>query len=138
MALTPQQVAEKWARRAAGASQDLTNGVNDVRVAPGIQAAEKQDKMIQKWLASVQSGKWAENVSAVSLADWKAAMIQKGVPRYSQGVQAAQGKFQAFMAELLPFQANLSAQIATMPDLTLEDSIARMTAQVRGMANFRR
>ena len=136
--LSPSAIAEKHARRTIGASQDLIAGVNSVTVSPTEQAAKKQDKLIQNWTDAVQSGKWARGLRAVSLDDWKKAMIEKGAPRVAAGIANSRAKIEAFFAELLPYQADLSAKISQMPDLTLEDSIARMTAQVRGMSNFRK
>lgn len=134
---TAAQVAKKWADRAQGATQALTDGINNVQTAPGALAAAKQDKMLKNITDAIISGKWAANVSAVTLADWKAAMLAKGVPRYGQGVAAAQNKMQAFMGKLLPFQANIQAQIATMPDLTLQDNINRAVFMMTEMAKFK-
>lgn len=131
------QVTAKWLRNAQGATQALQDGVNNVQVAPGTLAAAKADKMLQNITAAITSGKWAANVSAVSLADWKNAMLTKGVSRYGSGVAAAQPKFQAFMSKLLPFQANIQAQLANMPDLTLQDNIQRAVYMMTEMAKFK-
>lgn len=136
--LTPEQVAEKHARRLKGAVQDIQNGVNNVSVAPGKQAAAKAQKMKTNLVAAIDSGKWANRVGAVSLEDWKSKMLNKGVNRIAQGVDDAQGKITAFYAELLPFQAGIQSKIAAMPDLTLEDNLARMTTNAREMAKFKR
>jgi len=42
-----------------------------------------------------------------------------------------------FYTQLFPFQDSLAGTVRNMPDLTLEDSISRMTAWVRGMAEFK-
>lgn len=136
--MTAQQVAKKWASNAQNAAQNMQMGVDAVTEAPGAKAAEKQDKLVQNWMASVQSGKWAANVSAVTLAQWKQAMKDKGIQRYGTGVQQAEGKMATFMSEFLPFLDSLSATVRAMPDLTLENNIARMVAQVRGAAQFKR
>lgn len=134
---TAAQVAKKWSDRAQGATQALTDGVNNVATAPGQLAAAKQDKMLKNITDSILSGKWAANVSAVSLADWKNAMLTKGIQRYGSGVVAAQPKMQAFMTKLLPFQAQIQAQIATMPDLTLQDNINRAVFMMTEMSKFK-
>lgn len=136
--LTAAQVAAKWATNAQSAGQNMQMGVDAVTEAPGAKAAAAQDKLVQNWNASIQSGKWASAVSAVTLADWKKAMKDKGIPRYGTGVQAAVPKMQSFMTEFLPFLDNLSATVQAMPSLTLEQNIARMVAQVRGAATFKR
>jgi len=134
---TAAQVAAKWAQRAQGATQALQDGINNVSVAPGTAAAAKQDKMLANLTAAITSGKWAEKVSAVTLQQWKDAMLTKGVQRYGQGVSAAQPKMQNFMAKLLPYQANISAQVASMPDLTLQDNINRVIFVITEMSKFK-
>lgn len=136
--VTPQQFAEKWARRLQSAAPDITNGINRVDTSPTEKAAAKQDKMLANVTAAIQSGKWSRGLSRVTLADWKKAAIEKGVPRIAQGASGAQPKVTNFASQLLPFQDTLVAQVKSMPDLTLEDSIARMTTFVRGMSKFQR
>lgn len=136
--LTPQQFTEKWQRRIQSATPDITNGINRVDTAPTQLAAAKKDKMLANVTAAIQNGKWENGLNRVTLADWKNAAINKGVPRIAQGAAGAGAKLTAFASQLLPFQDNLVSQIKSMPDLTLEDSINRMTTFVRGMSKFQR
>jgi hypothetical protein len=116
----------------------MVKGVLAVTEAPGAKAAKKSDKMLANLTAAVQSGRWAKRVGAVSLSDWQNAMTTKGATRLAAGIEAGKGKMEAFAAELLPFQDDLSKKIAQMPDLTLEDSIARATQWMRGMSTFKK
>lgn len=136
--LTPQQAADKLAKNLKSSTQYIQQGVQNVTVAPGKAAAQKQDKMRNNILASIDSGKWAQRVSSVSLQDWQTQMVNKGIPRIAAGIDAANAKVTDFFTQLLPYQDNLKNQIASMPDLTLEDNISRMTTFVRGMSNFKR
>lgn len=136
MAGTPQEIARKWAQNLSASSAEMERGARAVRTAPGMLAAERQDKMRANILRAIDSGKWARNVSSVSLAEWQNAYIQKAITRAAQGAQAAEPKMAQFMGRLLPYQDNLKTQLATMPDLTIEDSINRAAAWIRGMANF--
>lgn len=136
--LNAQQFAEKWQRRLQSAAPDIQNGINRVDQSPTEKAASKKDKMLQNLTQAVQSGKWENGLRRVTLADWKRAAIEKGVPRISQGAAGAAPKVTQFAAQLLPFQDSLQQQVNSMPDLTIEDSIARMTAWVRGMSKFQR
>ena len=133
-----QEVAEKWSRRLTAATPDMQKGVAGTKINPATQAIAKKDKMRQNLLASIDSGKWERGLQGVTLASWQKAMIDKGIPRVAAGAVAAQPKMQAFMSELLPYQDNLINEVNNMPDLTLEDNIARMSAFVRGMSNFRK
>jgi hypothetical protein len=130
--------AEKWVRRTQAANQDMVNGVNAVTVNPAQQAIAKEQKLLNNITESITSGKWRRGMQAVTLESWKQAMIQKGAPRVSQGVQSAQGKYEAFQAELIPYQDQLQSKLANMPDLTLEDSINRAVTWMRGMSSFKR
>ena len=136
--LTPEQAAEKLTRRLTGATQDIAAGVARVTVAPGAQAAQKQDKMLQHLTEKVQDGTWARRVAAVSVEDWKKQMTEKGIGRISQGIQSARPKLVEFFGKLLPFQDSLQGSIKGMPDTTPEDSINRMVAWTRGMSKFRK
>lgn len=130
------QVAETWKNRLSAATTEIQNGVNRVTTAPGQQAAAKRDL----WLARLQASqaKWARNVAAVPLDEWKNKMLTVGVPRIAQGAAANQHKMQDFMTEFLPFVNNVAQKVRQMPNTTLEDSIARATTQIRETAKFQR
>lgn len=131
--VTPAQYAEKWSRRLRGATEDIRNGVNRVTIAPGEQAAESQDALLANFAEAVNSGLWASRVRAVSLQDWKAATIGKGIPRIAQGVEAATPKMERMAAVLLPAVDAAAEAARAIPKVTLEDSIQRMTVFVREM-----
>lgn len=132
--LSPQEAAAKWANRLSGASADIQKGVQNVSVAPTQKAAAAKAKMRQNILAAIDNGTWENGLKAVSLQDWQNAFIQKGIPRITQGTQAAQSKVADFHSKLQPAQDALSAKVASMPKMNLPDSIARMTTFVQGMA----
>jgi len=134
--LTPAEFREKHARRLKGSIEDIRAGVSRVTEAPTAKAAKKQDKMLANLTKAVQSGKWASRLNAVSLEDWKSKMTEKGLNRIAGGIDEAGPKVEAFAAQLLPFEDALQSQINKMPDLTLEDSVSRATAWIRGMSKF--
>ena len=135
--VTPQEAAAKLVRRLQAATADITRGIDRVTEPPGASAAAAQDLMLSRLIESVNSGKWADAVSSVSLADWKKAAKEKGVPRISQGIAAAEPKIVAFMTQLLPAVDNAVSEIQAMPATTLEDRISRSAAFQRKMAEFR-
>jgi len=134
--VTAAQFVEKHNRRTKAALQDMREGVQRVSEAPGVAAAAKADKMRANLIAALDNGKWQRRVAAVSLEDWKTAMIDKGVNRVAAGVDASAAKTRQFAEQLLSHQGGLMTKVEAMPDLTLEDSIARMTEWVRGMSTF--
>ena len=136
--LTPQEAQIKYAKNLKNASADIAAGVKRVTVAPGQAAAAKAPKMRQNLMEAIDSGKWAKRVASVSLQDWQAQMLNKGVSRIAAGVDGAAQKSVDFFSQLFPFQEQLQSKISTMPDLTLEDNLNRMTTFVRGMSGFKR
>ena len=136
--ITPEEFAEKHARRLKAAIPDMIAGVDRVTEAPTLKAAARADKMLANVSAAVQSGKWAAGLKRVSLDDWKKQFKEKGAARVSAGIDGAKDKVTDFASQLLPFQSSLQNEVSKMPDLTLEDSITRATAWIRGMAKFTR
>ena len=136
--LNPQEVAEKHARRTKAAVQDMVRGVQNVTINPAAVAITKKDKLVNNWNTAMQSGKWERGMKRVTLESWQASMVNKGAGRVAAGLDGAMPKTTAFFTELLPFQADLSKKIETLPDLTIEDSINRASTWIRGMSNFRK
>lgn len=134
--LTPKQAQEKHARRLKASITDITLGVDNVTEAPGKKAAAKSAKMLANLTKSVNDGTWANRVGAVTLEEWKEQMKTKGIPRIAAGIDGAAAKTEDFFSQLFAYQDTLQGQLKGMPDLTLEDSISRMTKWVRGMAEF--
>ncbi|MBD3390730.1 MAG: hypothetical protein GF410_01830 [Chitinivibrionales bacterium] len=136
--LTPAEFREKLQRRLKQSQTDIQNGVNRVSVSPTSQAAKKLDKMRQRWIDAMDSGKIQRGLNRVSVESWKEMMLQKGVPRISEGIDRAGPKIEAFAEEILPYIDKARAELDTMPDVTLEDNIQRMSSFVRKMAEFKR
>jgi len=134
--LTPQQAQEKHARNLKASVPDITIGVDAVTEAPGKKAAAAQAKMKANLNASIDDGTWAARVSAVTLEDWKKQMKEKGIGRISAGIDGAADKTRDFFSQLFAYQDSIKPEIDRLPDLTLEDSINRMTTWVRKMAQF--
>lgn len=134
--VTAEQATAKWLSRLSGATQQITDGVNGVTVAPGSKAAAAS----QLWLQRVQAAqaKWARNVGAVTLEQWRAAMINVGIPRVAQGAQAKQQKVQAFFSQFLPYLDAGVAKVRAMPKGDINASIARATAMIQYNAAFKR
>jgi hypothetical protein len=131
--VTAEEYAEKWGRRLKGAATDITRGVERVSVAPGKAAAAAQQLMLDRLTASILDGTWAARVGAVSLEDWKKALLEKGVGRIASGVDAAGPKQIAMAQKLLAAVDAAVAKVKAMPKGDIEQSIARMTTFTREM-----
>lgn len=136
--LTAVEFQEKHARRLKASTEDMRRGIDRVTESPTAKAASKQDKMLAGVTAAVQSGKWAAGLKRVSLDEWKRKTRDVGVNRVAAGIDAAKEKVVAFAEDLLPHIDRGREKIATMPDLTLDDSINRMTTFTRHMATMKR
>jgi len=138
MAKDASLVADKWARRLKGAVEDIRTGVEAVTENPAEKAAAKKSKWITRMTSKEVQDKWEARLRAVTLDDWKKAMLDKGLGRISAGVDEAQTDFESFMRDLLPHIDAGRSKIKTMPDVTLEDNIRRMETFIRHMATFKR
>tara|TARA_Y100000310_G_scaffold161880_1_gene161832 strand:- start:109 stop:534 length:426 start_codon:yes stop_codon:yes gene_type:complete len=136
--LTPQEFQEKHARRLKASTEDIRAGIEAVTTSPTAKAADKAEKMKQNWLAKMNDGTIVNRLRAVSLEDWKAKAANVGVNRIPEGIDGASAKVVDFAGQLLPYVYRVSEEVRRMPDLTLEDSINRMTKEVREMAKFRK
>ena len=136
--VTPEEFQEKHARRLKGSLQDIQKGVERITVSPTEQAAKKKDKMLQNIQEAVNSGKWERNLRKITLEDWRHKMVTKGLPRISTGIDGAADKVRDFASQLLPHIDAGKQIVAQMPDLTLDDSLNRMTSYVRHMAKFKK
>jgi len=136
--ITPQEYATKHARRLKASVEDIRTGVSRVTESPTAKAAAKEDKMLAGISEAVHSGKWRRGLLRVTLEEWKAKTLEKGIGRIAAGIDAAHDQQVDFATQLFAFENSLLGKIATMPDLTLEDSISRATEWIRGMATFER
>lgn len=136
--LNPATIAATWASNLGAATTKMKNGVQGLTVSPTQQAAAA----VGRWQAAMAdpntAARFQSGLQRVSLADWQNAYIQKGLPRIASGAQAAVPKFTTFLQQWIPFLQNASAQVAAMPNNTLQDRINRMVAMVNFEAGFKR
>ena len=135
---TAASATRKWGDRLKSSQNEIREGVTNTKKNPMELAAAKSDKWINRLNEAHQSGRFAARLRAVPIERWRANTIEVGIPRIAAGVDKAKGDMEKFFAQLLPYQENLKTEVDRMPDVTLEDSIARMTTFVRGMAEFSR
>lgn len=126
-----------WRDRLSASVERVRAQVEKLTVSPTERAAAS----VQRWIARLQDPdtqeRWATNLRAVSLEDWKRAMIEKGVPRIAQGATASQAKVTDFAQKLINYLNTILPEIERMPKLTIEDSINRVTTYIRRMSQFK-
>lgn len=128
------EFAEKWQRRTKAATPDVKRGIERVTTAPGEQAAAQQATMLANLTAAITSGRWANAVAGVSLADWKASALSKGLQRIAAGVDGATPNLQRIAVQLLTDTDAAVAAANQTPRGDLEANIGRMNTYVRARA----
>lgn len=132
--MTPQEFIEKWGRRMQAAAPDIQSGINRVTEAPGVKAAKQQNAMLNGVNEAVSSGKWARNVAAVSVDQWKQAALTKGVQRIAAGVTQAQPRMGDAVTKLLSDVNATLAEVERTPRGDLATNINRAVTMMQGMA----
>lgn len=134
----PATGAKTWQSQFSASGAKYTQGINNVKTAPGAAAAAA----LPRWVASVTNpdvqAKFASRVGSVTLQQWQAAATGVGAQRLSQGATKGVSKYQAFATQFYPYLSTGLAQIASMPNVTLQDRIARATALMTYNAQFKR
>lgn len=138
MAVTdPATVAQNWVAGVRNGKQKYINAIQAVTKSPMAAAAAQQSAYLAGVQNAVASGKWKQGLLSVSLSDWQQKTSQNGANTMVAGATSAQNKMQNFFQQLLPYTANLSAQVKAMPKGSLEDSISRATYAITQMSKFR-
>ena len=132
------EFASKWGRRLKSSVDIIEKHVNAVTESPMDKAVKKKDKFVKHLTDAINSGKWESGLKRVSLDEWKKKFVSKGIPAISRGVDASMDKMRDFGSQLLPHIEEGQKIVASMPDITLEDSIGRMERFIRHMAKFKR
>jgi hypothetical protein len=117
----------RWQQSAGTAQTRFTEGVQATSKDPTQLAIAAQQKLLNNFTQSVQSGVWQRNLAAVGAAGWKAATLAKA-NNYSTGISAGASKYQARMQVWLPITQANAAAVQNMPNNSFADSLARMNA----------
>lgn len=124
--------AQRWASNLGAATQAIRDGVNAVTTAPGMAAAKQADVWVQNTTSA--KAKFVRNSQAVTLGEWQAATLDKGLNRIAGGATAAIPKMTAFLTAFIP---HVEAGVRALPPRgNLEANIQRMVAMVRHNAQF--
>lgn len=135
--VTPTEGADKLKRGISSHGTDYQAGINKVSVNPAEQAAANEDK----WFASLSDAytnkRFSKGLGRVTLAGWKAAVMDGGVSRYTQSADKAAKNYAAFAQQFYPFLQSVQDQISAMPNRSLQDNIQRMIANVNMIHEFK-
>ena len=81
--------SEKWSRRAAGAIQDYSIGVQSPRTPWAAASVAAENNYKQGVTAAAGRGSYGKGVKAAGDAKWQKGATQKGPSRYAEGVSLA-------------------------------------------------
>lgn len=136
--LDPSAVAQRWATGLRAAGPKYAASIMAMTVNPMAKAAANPDKYLAGVQAAVANGKWQNGLLAVSFSDWKQQTASTGATALAAGATKAIPKVQAFMTQFLPYAAQVSARVQSMPnDGSLQASIDRATAAITLMSQFK-
>jgi hypothetical protein len=121
------QAVSRWTQSAGTAQTRFTEGVQSTTVDPTQLAIAAQSKLLAGFNDAVQSGRWARNLAQVGAGGWKSATLAKA-NNYSTGIAAGAGKYQSAMQTWGPIIDSAASQVASMPNNSFADSLARMNA----------
>lgn len=124
---------KKYESGMANAGPAYIEGIDSVTEAPTAKAAQNLDKAQRNYADSINSGRMANALNAVTNEQWKTAAKKKGASRLATGAVEARAKVQAHVAAVGSQYDALRAQIAAMPRATAADMEARQLAWSRGM-----
>lgn len=114
MAKDAQSIAQEWANQMGAKTQKISEGIDAVTTAPGIAAARQKEVWRQN--TANAADKYARNVQAVTLEDWRAAAKGKGLNRIGPGATAAIPKMANLMTQLMPYIAAGKAKLPARGD----------------------
>ena len=88
------EIAEKWKRVTPGRSRDYELGVSNPRISWEEATLAGADNWVQGIQQAIADGRYTRGVAAAGDAKWQRKSIEKGVPRWGQGVAMAEDDYQ--------------------------------------------
>jgi|SRR5579859_2710699 len=131
---TPQQATDKWQRRVAQAGQDYTAGVQNATgwADKAVAAAGRRNAGLQQAIAS---GTIDAGIQRTGDAGWKNKTVAKGPANWAAGVAKAAPAMLQGQQKLSGFLSAGDAAVASMPQDTVEQRLARANAYALAVHN---
>lgn len=106
--VTAAAAANKWARRAAGATEDYQSGVENPSVDWATATKAAEDNYKTAVVAAAGKGSFGKGVQKAGTSAWKEGAIAKGTARWAPGIAASEDKFQNAIGQVLSTVASLN------------------------------
>jgi len=97
----PARVVDKWARRAAGASQDYAEGAATTSKSQTANALAARPLWTAQMASPATSERWARALQRAGDDTWRTGVREKGAQRFGSGVAAGQPKYNARIGKIL-------------------------------------
>lgn len=94
-------VAEKWARRVGGASQDYVAGAQGAGTRWETAAKAAENNYRAGVADAAGKGRYGKGIATAGASSYSAGIVDKGAARYGPGAAAAQGKFSSRIGPVL-------------------------------------
>ncbi|HDZ21441.1 hypothetical protein LCGC14_1159730 [marine sediment metagenome] len=92
------EIAAKWATVTPQRTADYESGVRQPRKDWARATAAAADAWKTGVTEAIAGGRFVKGVNRAGTAVWQAGAIEKGIPRWGQGVQVAQSKYETAFA----------------------------------------
>lgn len=131
-----QKIAARWANNTGASVQKYKDSINAIQDDPLAKAAAAGPAYLAGVQAAENAGKRAAGLQAYGFANWKAITADTGAMRLGQGATANQARYARAMAPVLAF---INGVVSNLPARGgLEANIARATAFMRGMSQYKK
>jgi hypothetical protein len=133
---SPEQIAAKYQRGVAGASQDYAEGVQN----PSRPWAAATAAAAGRWRAGIQeainNNSFQRGVQKVGDAKWQERAVNRGAANYASAAPSAAQEYARVAGQIMA-AGNAAKQAAlAMPGDTQEQRIQRATAAMRAVSSY--
>jgi len=131
------KAAARWAKkqieRATIAGPEYEEGIKAPERNPIEAALAANDKRIANLKQSIEEKTWEKVMRTITIEDWRRGALEKGVPRFPDGIEKAKPKIEAFVSKWQPILAGIQESIRAMPEATDAQREARLLANLRAL-----
>lgn len=129
---------KKWLDRARAGAELYRERTRTPRRDPIKAAIANRSALEAKMSRKETWDKWEERLSKVSFDYWLKAVQEKGVPRFTQGIEFGQNKYSEFYTAFSKHLEEGLRRVLAIPKTDLEASIRRAAEMIRWNAKFRK
>jgi len=129
---TPQAGADAWSQGVSAGATKWADRIASTNKDQAQLAVAAQGALVANFNDAVNSGRWAQGVTRRGTAYWKSQSALKA-GNYGGAAQSGKDNYARAAAQLYPYEAQLQAQVDSMPSGTRAASLARFTTWMDGM-----